>query len=127
VISYLYDEQGADIVENILKEAEADKIKLYMNKLNLYEVYYNVYRDYDIIKADEILRLIQGYPIDIIESISDDVIRKAAYYKENYRMSLADSIALGETSIRGASIVTSDHHEFDPLDESNELSFTWIR
>jgi len=53
--------------------------------------------------------------------------REARRLKIKYKMSVADSIALGEASILGASILTSDHREFDPVEQSETIKFTWIR
>ena len=45
LIAFFNDEEGADQVENLLRMAEEKKVKLYMNKLNILEIYYGVYRD----------------------------------------------------------------------------------
>ena len=69
----------------------------------------------------------QRLPITIINGISDNVFHEAGRIKTQYRMSLADSIALGETSMMGASILTTDHHEFDIVEKNENIKFTWLR
>lgn len=52
---------------------------------------------------------------------------RTVYLKKNYKVSLADSIALGFAKENQARLVTSDHHEFDPIDEAGDAKFLWIR
>ena len=35
--------------------------------------------------------------------------------------------ALGQTSVLGAAIFTSDHHEFDAVEQKENIGFCWIR
>ena len=111
LVAFINDEIGADVVQNVLESAEKGNVEVYMNKLNLFEVYYGIRRVEGIQQAEDFYSMSLRLPIIIIDGISDDVFREAGRIKTNYRMSLADSIALGETSVRGASILTSDHHE----------------
>ena len=39
----------------------------------------------------------------------------------------ADSIALAQTLILDGELLTSDHHEFDVIEEKEDISFCWIR
>jgi len=98
-----------------------------MNKTNIFEVYYGIYRVDGQTKADEAYRIIQKQPIDIIDVFTDDVFQESARLKAKYKMSLADSIALGEASVRNASLLTSDHHEFDIVERQESIKFFWIR
>jgi len=125
--AFFNDEEGADIVQGVLLEADEAKIQLYMNKLNLFEVYYGIRREEGYQKAEKFFDMTSRLPITIINGISDDVFREAGRIKSSYRMSLADSIALGEASVMGATIITSDHHELDIVDEKETISFKWIR
>ena len=49
------------------------------------------------------------------------------YFKINYKISVADSIALGLARTSQATLVSGDHHEFDIIDNAKELNFLWIR
>ena len=42
-------------------------------------------------------------------------------------LSLADSLALAETKINNASLLTADHHEFDIVEQKENISFCWLR
>ncbi|ADY55398.1 PilT protein domain protein [Syntrophobotulus glycolicus DSM 8271] len=127
LLAIINNEQGADRVEGILREALEGNTVVYMNKINLYEVYYGIYRVDGQTNADKVYQIIQKQPIDIIDVFSDDVFREAARLKAKYKISLADSIALGEASMRNASLLSSDHHEFDIVEQQESIKFDWIR
>jgi len=127
LIAFLEDEVGADIVQSILKDAKLKTLELYMNKLNLFEVYYGILREDGFKRADGIYNMILHLPITINSDISDEVFREAGRLKASYKISLADSIALAQSVVLNASLVTSDHHEFDIIEEKENISFTWIR
>ena len=71
--------------------------------------------------------MVQMSSINVIDGLSDFVFHEAGRIKTLYKMSLADSIALGETSVLGATILTSDHHEFDIVEQNEKIKFAWIR
>jgi len=127
LLAIINNEQGADRVEAVLREAINGHSEVYMNKINIYEVYYGIYRVEGQAKADAIYDLIQKQPINIIDILGDDVFREAAKLKSKYKMSLADSIALGEAVVRNAKILSSDHHEFDEVERQESINFDWIR
>jgi len=123
LIAFLNDEEGAEKVEDLLRKAKEEKVKLYMNKLNILEIYYGVYYDDGEEVANEILSKILELPIIIVDNLSDAVLRESGRLKAGYSISLADSIAIGEAKVRNAQLVTADHHEFDPLQEKERQSF----
>ncbi|OIP37792.1 VapC toxin family PIN domain ribonuclease [Candidatus Desantisbacteria bacterium CG2_30_40_21] len=127
LIAFLDDEDGADKVENILRRARRGDCVIYMNKVNVLEIYYGVFREYSKEKAEEILAKILALPIIVIDMLKDNVFKEAGRLKAIYKISLADSIALAETKIRETQILTADHHEFDPIDKEGEAIFYWIR
>jgi PIN domain nuclease of toxin-antitoxin system len=127
LIAFLNKEPGMDVVREILLRALEDEVSITMNKLNLLEVYYDVYRRCGEGAATDMLEMVAGTPIDIIHEISDAVFKEAGRLKASYRISLADSMALAEASISGSSLLTSDHHEFDIIEKSESIKFHWIR
>ena len=127
LLALINNEEGADSVEAILREALDGKVEVYMNKINVYEIYYGIYRVEGKDKADETYQLIQRQPINIIDTFEDDVFKEAAKLKSKYKMSLADSIALGKTVFRNAFLLSSDHHEFDLVEQHEEIRICWIR
>jgi uncharacterized protein len=127
LIAFFDDEVGADKVEDIIQKAKNKECIVYMNKLNLLEIYYGVYRDDGKIKAEATLTIALNLPLKVIDGIDDNIFMEAGRYKAKYKISLADSIALAEAKVRNAILVTADHHEFDIIDKDGEVKFYWIR
>jgi len=127
LLSFIYDEPGCDIVEKILEQSDNGDIELYMNKYNLLEVYYDIRRTKGFEIAENYYSLTLDSSVIIIDGIADDVFREAGRLKNQYKISLADAVALGQASVLSASILTSDHHEFDTVESNENIDFTWIR
>ena len=127
LIALINDEDGSDKVEIILKEAMDEKAEIYMSTINILEIYYGIYREEGQDKADETYQRIMKQPINIIDVIEEKVLKIAGRIKANYRLSLADSIVLGLAITKSAVVVTSDHHEFDIIEEKEQIAFAWIR
>jgi len=121
LIAFMQQESGFEVIRNILIDAGDNKATVHMNKLNLFEVFYGVRRAEGFAQAENVYNRVLRLPITIIDGISDDVFLEASRIKSSYKMSLADSIALGEASIMGASLVTSDHHEFDAVEKNEAI------
>ena len=127
MLAVLSNEPGASIVEDIYEKAAAGKAVLAMNKLNLLEVYYDLFRTYGKERADKILDEIKRLPIQIYHDISDEVFAIAGRLKASYKISLADSIALAQTIATCGELLTADHHEFGAIDGHENIRFHWIR
>jgi uncharacterized protein len=127
MIAFLGDEEGATHVERILSDARDGKSKLFMNSINLLEVFYGIYREDGPEMAEMILEKISKLPIKLIDTIKENVFREAGRLKATYKISLADSIVLAEALIKKALLVTADHHEFDILEKKERIRFSWIR
>ncbi len=127
VIAFILDEEGAGKVEKLLSLSSEKKCSLFINKINLLEIYYNFCKEYNAEILEEAYSRILGLPVMIIDTISDEVFYEAGRLKSQYRVSLADAIALAEAKVRGAMLVTADHHEFDVIDKKESIKFHWIR
>lgn len=127
LIAFLNDEDGADKVEQLFELAWAGEVELYATSVNLYEVYYDALRHTSPGKAEELLADLYALPITVVESVDRSLIRLAAHFKTMHRMSVADSFALALARQLGASLVSTDHHEFDDVEKSGEARFFWLR
>jgi predicted nucleic acid-binding protein len=127
LIAFFNDEVGADKTEQLIERARMGEIQVYCMSINVYEVYYDTLRHNDLKKAEELLNDIYDLPFTIIESIDRAMMRDAGYFKIKYKMSVADSFALALAKQLDAKIVTTDHHEFDPIEKDDELQFFWLR
>jgi len=127
MLAVLSKELGADKVVAVYKKAATGEATLIINKLNLLEVYYVLFREYGKEHAGMFLEEIKESPIAINHSISDELFMEAGRLKAYYKISLADSIALAEAAISGGVLLTADHHEFDVIDNDGRIKFLWIR
>ena len=126
LIALTNQEKGANIVADILKQATHGNVRIYMNRVNLYEVYYGFYREHG-----------KEYALNVVENVEDshilvtefdrEIFLEAGRLKTTYKLSLADSISVAQTIILRGSILTADHHEFDVIEGKENLIFNWIR
>jgi PIN domain nuclease of toxin-antitoxin system len=123
LIAFFNKEEGADVVESLFE----NKAEIFVSIVNVYEVYYDACRTDGEEKAKELLADIEKLPIKIIRNIDKEVIIKAARFKVDFSISLADSIALGLGKELSAKVVTADHYEFDKIEEKKSADFYWIR
>ena len=63
----------------------------------------------------------------IISEFNRDVFLEAGRLKATYKFSLADAIVVAQTIVLRGSILTSDHHKFDAIEDKENLAFNWIR
>jgi PIN domain nuclease of toxin-antitoxin system len=128
LIAYYTDEEGADIVQKIIREAYFEESEVSISRINLLEVFYDVYKTQGEIEAKNFLHNIINTPIKIIETIEKDIFFEAGRLKANYRISLADSIFLAEILMNEDRIgVTADHHELDVVKEKENVNLLFIR
>jgi predicted nucleic acid-binding protein len=127
LIAFLNDEEGADKVEQLLIQAIQGQVELYATSVNVYEVYYDALRHTSAEKAEELLTALYELPVTVIENVDKGFIRLAAYFKTKHRVSVADSFALALAKQLEAQLASTDHHEFDAVDESGDAVFFWLR
>ena len=127
MLAVLAKEPGADKVVEVYKKAASGEATLLMNKLNLLEVYYGLFREYGKERANMFFEEVKQSPIVINHTISDELFMAAGRLKASYKISLADSVALAETAISRGVLLTADHREFDAIDKDGEITFLWIR
>jgi predicted nucleic acid-binding protein len=128
LIALFNDEDGADVIERLLAEAADDKCSIAMNKFNLFEIYYGYLVANGEDFAENILNMVMDSDISVSDQFTDELLREASKAKQaNRRMSLADSMAIAQARVDRATLVTSDHHELDAVEQAGEVSFLWFR
>ena len=128
MLALLNNEKGSDIVSGLLDSAKLGEITLSMNAANLIEVYYDRIRVHGHKLADTIIRRIyEDSPISIIEDLNPAIVREAAYFKAAGRMSFADAVLMATARYTGATVVTCDHVELEPIEQQGQIPFLWIR
>jgi predicted nucleic acid-binding protein len=125
VVALLDDEPGAEIVEALL---ENDEHRCLIHVLNACEVYYHLYRNADQSRATQLPDLLKGYGFEFDDSVATEFWQEAGRLKAEWRrVSLADCFALALALREQATLVTSDHHELDPIAQAGLCPFRFIR
>jgi PIN domain nuclease of toxin-antitoxin system len=125
MIAFLRDEPGAMVVETILTHPTD---RCYAHAINLCEVYYDFLRNSDEQTATAAIADLEFAGVVTRRDMGKKFWQRVGHLKGTIRkISLADcfAVALSET-LRG-DVVTSDHHEFDPLLAFNVARVTFIR
>jgi predicted nucleic acid-binding protein len=73
LLSYLHDEPGSDVIDELLKKTTDGKTAIYMNIVNLIEAHYVNVRNLGADKATVILEKILAAPIQIVSVVSDTI------------------------------------------------------
>jgi len=120
------NEKGADVVANAYHKASIGEAELFLNRVNLLEVYYDFYRYRGKDYADNFVKTVKRSEVKICE-FDEAIFGCAGRLKATYKISLADSIALAQAIILDGSLLTCDHHEFDVIEGKESLQFHWIR
>ncbi len=123
LIAFFNQEKGADNVEHLLMK----NCPCLMSIINIYEVCYDAAKMRCLEDGMKVYQEIKLLPLTIIREVGEDTMKEAIHFKVNYKVSVADSIALGLAKVNNAVMVTADHHEFDVIAQAGELEFHWIR
>jgi predicted nucleic acid-binding protein len=126
--AFLNQEQGKGFepVKELFERAVDEGFPVYMNIVNLAEVYYFFIRKKGQSAADEIMENAVDLPITVIDTISEAVYRRTAYFKSHYSMSLADAFVCATAQCLGATLVTKDS-EVEAAENKESLSVFWIK
>ena len=125
VVALLKAEPGAAVVETLLQEGSH---RCVVHAINVCEVYYDLYRRDGEEIADGLEEILEGYGFELDEEIPSSLWRAAGKLKGAWaRVSLADCFALARTMREAATLVTSDHHEFDRIAQAQVCPIRFIR
>jgi predicted nucleic acid-binding protein len=128
MLALLNNEKGSDVVNGLLDSAGRGEITLSMNAANLIEVYYDRIRIHGHELADAIIRgIYDTTPISVIDELSPAIVRETAHFKAKGKMSFADAILVATARCTGATVVTCDHVELEPVEQQEHIPFLWIR
>jgi predicted nucleic acid-binding protein len=127
LIAVLVMENGATNIRNLFQKIVDHQAVLVMNKFNFLEVYYKIYKAYGEVEANKLVDTMKQMPIIINDTLKDDVLKEAGRLKVNYKISIADSIAIAEAIVNKGTLVTSDHHEIEPVEKTEKIKVFWFR
>lgn len=125
LIAFLADEPGSEVVAETFMDPQFEH---YMHVINVCEVYYDILRRAGREKADSMLDLIASLGIVTRSDLDLNFWKQVAQYKADLkRISLADCFALSLTQRLEGTLLTSDHHEFDPISAQGLCTIRFIR
>jgi uncharacterized protein with PIN domain len=125
VIALLQAEEGAPAVVDLL---QGENHRCVVHAINVCEVYYDLYRRDGGEIADGVKEVLEGYGFEVVEEVPPTLWKAAGRLKGAWkRVSLADCFALALAMEESGMLVTSDHHELDPLARENVCPIRFIR
>jgi len=125
MIAFLRNEIGADVVEGYLQDAA---IECFAHSINLCEVYYDFCRAGGENTALEALGDLKAEGVTERSDFDTEFWQEAGRYKADRRkVSLADCFALTLAKRLNGILLTSDHHELDPVAAEGIYQVEFIR
>ncbi|MDQ5909774.1 MAG: hypothetical protein QG599_1869 [Pseudomonadota bacterium] len=113
VIAGQCGEVGADYLFNRIGNEGVDSV---IHAINVCEIYYDNLRRNPDANLNDLLDELDRWEVRVEHTIDSDLIHVAGELKAYWRrISLADCIAVALAKTRGGILLTTDHHELDPL------------
>lgn len=107
LLLYLRQESGYKSVEELLVQAQKNKIALFSSDITLMEVYYQMIRELGKDEADKYLANIQKLPITFV-AITKEILTIAALFKARGGISVADGIIAATAKVNNVPLLTKD-------------------
>ncbi len=124
LIAFLRDEDGADVVEELLLQ---DPPFCLVHAINMCEVFYDFLKSHDESAARQAIQDVSDVGVEIREDMDAEFWREAGRLKVRHTVSLADAFAIALARRLDAELVSSDHHEFDPIAAQGVVKIKFIR
>jgi ribonuclease VapC len=122
LLVFLEREPGFEKVKSLFVAALEEDNNLLMTSVNFGEVYYIVLREFGEKKVNEVEKIIQTLPIEIVD-VDLQLAREAARFKAVKKISYADCFAAALAKLREGEVVTGDK-EFKVLE--GEVNISWV-
>lgn len=129
MLAYLNDESGADIIEQLLADANAKK---YAHAVNLCEVFYDFLRSGDPATAENAAADLKRLGIiecnDMDAAFWRDIaILIAAHRRGNRRLALGDAFGVALARRLNADFVTADRGELEAVESAGTCRIRFVR
>ena len=126
LIGYLENEDFADRIEQLLKQAKKGDASLYLHALHLGEIYYITLREQGSNLADLAYSRIKAFPLTFIDQIDEQLLLTAAALKANFPISYADSFAAALAKIKNCALL-SGAPELKTLENEKVIAIEWLK
>jgi predicted nucleic acid-binding protein len=124
MVAYLAGEPGTDVVEGLLDDPTAI---CYAHTINLLELFYTTLRAKDESSARQAVQDLFDAGVRERRAMSRPFWQSVGRLKARGRISIPDCFCIVLAQELGGEVVTSDHHEFDPLVPLGLVSIRFIR
>ncbi|PYQ55387.1 MAG: PIN domain protein [Acidobacteria bacterium] len=111
-----------------MPDSEGPGNRCLIHAVNVCEVYYDLYRRSGEEDASALEEILVDLGIELVETIPSALWRTAGKLKAEWRrISLADCLALALAILENGTVLTSDHHELDPIAQAAVCPLQFIR
>jgi PIN domain nuclease of toxin-antitoxin system len=124
MLAYLRGETGGTVVDGLLQSPTET---CYAHAINLLEVYYDFIRKHSEPIARQALKDLADAGVITRRDMSQPFLHRAGQLKARGRISIADCFCIALAQSVGGQVVTTDHHEFDPLVPLGIVPIQFIR
>jgi predicted nucleic acid-binding protein len=124
MVAYLAGEPGALVVDSLLNDPNA---LCYAHVVNLCEVFYDALRTTSERQARQTIADLYAAGVMERRDLSRPFWHSVGRLKARGGISIADCFGIALAQKLGGEIVTSDHHEFDPLVPLGIVAIRFIR
>ena len=125
IIAFLAGELGGAMVAQLLADPNS---LCFVHAVNFREVYYDAIRKTDVLTAKQDMAAQLTGGLILRDDLDTSFWQQVGELKVSPgRLSLADCFALALARKESATLVTSDHHEFDPIVPLNLCPILFIR
>jgi len=122
LLVFLEREPGFEKVKSLFVAALEEDNNLLMTSVNFGEVYCIILREFGEKKVNEVEKIIQTLPIEIVD-VDLQLAREAARFKAIKKISYADCFAAALAKLCQGEVVTGDK-EFKALE--GEVKISWV-
>lgn len=123
LLVYLEKEKSYDMVRDALSHAAARSKNLLMTTVNWGEVYYATFKTAGPQKAQEVIELLENFPITVLAA-DKALAKQAGQYKATRKMSYADCFAAALAKLHRLPLITGDR-EFEAVED--EIKILWLK
>ena len=122
VLVYLEKEPGYEKVRDVLSRAAETEKDLLMTSVNWGEVYYSTKRKKGEEIAEEVIKVLDSFPIEVVD-VDKALAKQAGSYKSEKKMSYADCFAAALAKAKKGELITGDK-EFKEVED--EIKILWL-
>jgi uncharacterized protein len=114
LLAYIENEDGADEIDSLLRQALQNQLLLFMSVMSSVEIFYISWQEQGMVVAVERLKLLNNLPITQV-ALDNQLVQLIGEIKATKRMSLADSCIAGLAKFKQAILVHKDP-EFEQVE-----------